>query len=206
MYVLAWVKLHYGSCETCQTDCSRDYRPICVQRNGVNYTMVNECYYNMGICMDKRSSKFLNANKHIEILKDFTFSEWKRIANGECKRFTRYPDKYDNIKPGFQFTSNYFVTSTTPILTPSTSVTFTMTTTNEATTTKTTTTKATPTTETTTKSTPTKVVTKAQSSKRSRKRIVSLNRNVARRPRPTISSKHIETMDYIMNLTKRKSM
>lgn len=53
----AWTKLHDGLCEDCNHNCHRDYQPVCVTRNGINYTMVNECYYNMGICMDKKSSK-----------------------------------------------------------------------------------------------------------------------------------------------------
>ncbi|KAI8130532.1 hypothetical protein CVS40_0253 [Lucilia cuprina] len=91
-----WTKLHEGVCEDCKYNCSRDYQPICVTRNGVNYTMVNECYFNMGICMDKKS-------------------KWQKLSDSECERYTRIPDKYANSKPGFPYTSNYFVTQTTPI-------------------------------------------------------------------------------------------
>ncbi|XP_065359062.1 uncharacterized protein LOC135953216 [Calliphora vicina] len=91
-----WTKLHEGVCEDCKYNCSRDYQPVCVTRNGVNYTMVNDCYYNMGICMDKKS-------------------KWDKLSDGECERYTRIPDKYANSKPGFPYTSSYFVSETTPM-------------------------------------------------------------------------------------------
>ncbi|KAM7361911.1 uncharacterized protein ACRADG_012775 [Cochliomyia hominivorax] len=92
-----WTKLHEGNCDNCKFNCNRDYKPVCVSKNGINYTMVNECYYNMGICMDKRS-------------------KWQKLTDGECERYTRIPDKYANLDPGFHYTSKYFVSESTTII------------------------------------------------------------------------------------------
>ncbi|XP_013104340.2 uncharacterized protein LOC106084918 isoform X1 [Stomoxys calcitrans] len=89
-----WVKLHEGPCDKCKYECSREYEPICVQRNGANYTMVNDCYFNMAICLDK-------------------ISNWTKIADGECHRATPVIDRYANMKPGFQYTSSYFASAPT---------------------------------------------------------------------------------------------
>ncbi|XP_075148178.1 uncharacterized protein LOC142222102 isoform X2 [Haematobia irritans] len=96
-----WVKLHQGPCDKCKYNCSREYEPICVQRNGANYTMVNDCYYNMAICLDK-------------------ISNWTKIDDGECQRTTQIVDKYANMKPGFMYTSSYFTDESTEKIQPST--------------------------------------------------------------------------------------
>lgn len=66
--------------------------------------------------MDKKSSKYY---KYTNLYKIFTtntfYIEWQKLSNGECERYTRIPDKYANLKPGFSFTSNYFVSATTPM-------------------------------------------------------------------------------------------
>ncbi|XP_058985837.1 uncharacterized protein LOC101897969 isoform X2 [Musca domestica] len=96
-----FVKLHEGRCDKCNYDCEREYQPICVQRNGVNYTMVNECYFNMAICLDK-------------------ISNWTKVANGECHRKTPILDRYENQAPGFKYTSNYFAPTATESMPTST--------------------------------------------------------------------------------------
>ncbi|XP_030370767.1 mucin-2 [Scaptodrosophila lebanonensis] len=51
----AWAILYEGPCRSCDYKCPTDYRPICVKRNGISYTIMNECYLSRVRCKDPSS-------------------------------------------------------------------------------------------------------------------------------------------------------
>ncbi|XP_037951639.1 uncharacterized protein LOC119682304 [Teleopsis dalmanni] len=87
-----WTFLHEGTCEDCKRNCTKSYNPICVTRNGINYTMINRCYLDIAMCQDKRST-------------------WNVIADTECQSQKKIAikDKYSSRPFGFKFTSSYKV-------------------------------------------------------------------------------------------------
>lgn len=54
----AWTIAHNGACRRCDKTCPTVYQPICATRNGINHTIVNECYLERVRCKDPKSSKF----------------------------------------------------------------------------------------------------------------------------------------------------
>ena len=46
-------------------------------------------------------------NSKYKSKKHFFFTEWLKLSEGQCERYTRIPDKYANTKPDFMYTSNY---------------------------------------------------------------------------------------------------
>ncbi|KAH8327167.1 hypothetical protein KR074_006344 [Drosophila pseudoananassae] len=61
----AWTILHDGACPQCDKPCPTVIQPICATRNGVNHTIINECYLERVRCKDPASV-------------------WKLIHKGEC--------------------------------------------------------------------------------------------------------------------------
>ncbi|XP_017844806.1 uncharacterized protein LOC108601418 [Drosophila busckii] len=51
----AWTVLYEGACRQCDKPCPTVYSPICANRNGINYTIINECYLERLRCKDPNS-------------------------------------------------------------------------------------------------------------------------------------------------------
>ncbi|KAH8407112.1 hypothetical protein KR222_007000 [Zaprionus bogoriensis] len=52
----AWTILYEGSCRRCDKPCPTVYSPICASRNGIGYTIINECYLERVRCKDPNSN------------------------------------------------------------------------------------------------------------------------------------------------------
>lgn len=65
MYIvlIAWTISHDGACRQCDRPCPTVIQPVCATRNGINHTVINECYLERVRCKDPASSKL----KHIKI-------------------------------------------------------------------------------------------------------------------------------------------
>ncbi|EDW24270.1 GL24047 [Drosophila persimilis] len=61
----AWSILHDGSCRRCNKSCPSVYQPVCASRNGIDHTVINECFLERVRCKDPRIV-------------------WKIIHKGEC--------------------------------------------------------------------------------------------------------------------------
>ncbi|XP_022232702.2 uncharacterized protein LOC111081076 [Drosophila obscura] len=48
----AWTILHDGSCRHCDKPCPSVFQPVCASRNGVQHTVINECYLERVRCKD----------------------------------------------------------------------------------------------------------------------------------------------------------
>uniref|UniRef100_A0A034W5M5 Kazal-like domain-containing protein n=1 Tax=Bactrocera dorsalis TaxID=27457 RepID=A0A034W5M5_BACDO len=62
----SWVVVNEGKCRRCVLNCTTDYDPICISRNGVNYTIINQCHLDHAICRNN-------------------YNNWKILGKGECK-------------------------------------------------------------------------------------------------------------------------
>ncbi|XP_018804641.1 PREDICTED: uncharacterized protein LOC108978698 [Bactrocera latifrons] len=78
----SWVVVNEGKCRRCVLNCTTDYDPICISRNGVNYTILNQCHLDHAICRNNLNT-------------------WKILGKGECKNvlknITSSPDDYIKI-------------------------------------------------------------------------------------------------------------
>ncbi|XP_050340603.1 ovoinhibitor [Bactrocera neohumeralis] len=96
----SWVVVNEGKCRRCVLNCTTDYDPICISRNGVNYTIINQCHLDHAICRN---------NLNI----------WKILGKGECKNVLKNisssQDKYIKITPLNQ-NEEYFPRHTRKIL------------------------------------------------------------------------------------------
>ncbi|XP_016953705.1 mucin-2 [Drosophila biarmipes] len=63
----AWTISHDGACRRCDKPCPTVYQPICATRNGINHTIINECYLERVRCKDPKTI-------------------WKVFQKGECPK------------------------------------------------------------------------------------------------------------------------
>ncbi|XP_017002681.2 uncharacterized protein [Drosophila takahashii] len=63
----AWTISHDGTCRRCDKPCPTVYQPICATRNGINHTIINECYLERVRCKDPNSV-------------------WELVHRGECPK------------------------------------------------------------------------------------------------------------------------
>ncbi|KAH8383644.1 hypothetical protein KR009_009821 [Drosophila setifemur] len=63
----AWTISHDGACRSCNKPCPTIYQPLCATRNGINHTIINECYLERVRCKDPKSI-------------------WKISHKGECPK------------------------------------------------------------------------------------------------------------------------
>nr|XP_036213275.1 uncharacterized protein LOC106617718 [Bactrocera oleae] len=100
----AWVVINEGKCRRCVLNCNTDYDPICITRNGVNYTIINQCHLDHAICRNNLNT-------------------WKILGKGECTKILKTipssEDNYIKITPVNQ-NEEYFPRHTRKILESST--------------------------------------------------------------------------------------
>ncbi|XP_016978435.2 uncharacterized protein LOC108044080 [Drosophila rhopaloa] len=70
----AWTISHNGACRRCDKPCPTVYQPICATRNGIDHTIINECYLERVRCKDPNSI-------------------WKLSHKGECLKSKREGSK-----------------------------------------------------------------------------------------------------------------
>ncbi|XP_002073634.4 uncharacterized protein LOC6650297 [Drosophila willistoni] len=97
----AWTILHEGSCRHCDAPCPNIYSPICANRNGINYTIINKCYLERVRCKDPNSS-------------------WKIIKDSECDEISKglptESSRQSSLIPKVLYTSKDQQTSTTKLM------------------------------------------------------------------------------------------
>ncbi|XP_028899746.2 uncharacterized protein LOC105220716 [Zeugodacus cucurbitae] len=61
----SWMVVNEGKCRRCVLNCTTDYDPICISRNAINYTIINQCHLDHAICRNNLNT-------------------WRILGKGEC--------------------------------------------------------------------------------------------------------------------------
>ncbi|XP_017130586.1 uncharacterized protein LOC108148191 [Drosophila elegans] len=90
----AWTVSHNGVCHRCEKPCPAVYKPICATRNGIEHTIINECYLERVRC------------KHPN-------SIWKLSHKGECLKPSKVTTEGSLILPRVVFRISKKITTET---------------------------------------------------------------------------------------------
>ncbi|XP_020713698.1 uncharacterized protein LOC110117912 [Ceratitis capitata] len=67
----AWTVVNDGYCRNCILNCTTDYDPFCVSRQGLNYTIINQCHLDYALCRSN-ALKVLGRGDCANVLKNLT--------------------------------------------------------------------------------------------------------------------------------------
>ncbi|KAH8295216.1 hypothetical protein KR018_008794 [Drosophila ironensis] len=85
----AWTIAHEGTCTQCDKPCPTVYQPVCATRDGLNHTIINECYLERVRCREPASSKFYWNILTFETTSNAIYPPaWKLVHKGECPQAT----------------------------------------------------------------------------------------------------------------------
>ncbi|XP_054746511.1 uncharacterized protein LOC129251172 [Anastrepha obliqua] len=72
----SWSVVNEGKCKKCILNCDTNYDPICISRNGRNYTVINQCHLDYDICRKKyTTAEILGRGECDTILKNINGSK-----------------------------------------------------------------------------------------------------------------------------------